>query len=54
MADEYVTRQMYDAEMAALKAEVDNLKALVSVLTGSVRDLQNRRSPLDLRGSMLP
>ncbi len=59
MADEYVTRQMYDAEMAALKAEIDSLKAIVSSmqksgLSNRVAELEFRQQPLGAIGVPLP
>lgn len=47
MSDEYVTHDQYDAEMAALKAEIDTLKAIVSTMQKS--GLSNRVSELEFR-----
>jgi hypothetical protein len=67
METEYVTKAQYDAEITALKAEIDTLKAVVSFmqsrrstleprsgLESRVADLEFRQRPLGAVGPPLP
>ena len=46
----FVPRKQYDAEMAALKAQIDTLKAHVSELQGRVISLNSDIAPMRLIG----
>lgn len=59
MPTDWVTRAEYDREMAALKAEIDTLKAIVSSmqksgLSNRVANLEFMQQPLGAIGVPLP
>lgn len=59
MSSNFVTREEYDKEMAALLARIDTLAAIVSTMQRAnvpnrVADLEHQHQPLAARGIALP